>query len=209
MNKGFKVVKELDQVAGNVEDEIGERLTAMRETELLYGPRITDDVLRTFTVHVCGSPHKFKVAQTLCSSFTNAHDRPPEPNPPCDWHIVLCQIPLCQLTIFAIIIITCFSRFSRPQKTQVSVVTLSSDVAMSFSRVSWTRTATSSTKVSRTLTWSEQYIHSAHVSHLQRDDRGERSTGRDGQVFRGRRTASVALGKVVLYGTVDERLCDL
>ena len=30
--------EELDQVAGNAEDEIGERVAAMRESELLYGP---------------------------------------------------------------------------------------------------------------------------------------------------------------------------
>lgn len=30
--------EELDQVAGNAEDEVGERIAAIRETELLYGP---------------------------------------------------------------------------------------------------------------------------------------------------------------------------
>lgn len=38
-NKGSKEVEELDQVAGNVEDEIGELIAAVRKTELLYGPQ--------------------------------------------------------------------------------------------------------------------------------------------------------------------------
>ena len=56
-----KEQEELDQVAGNAEDEIGERIAAMREQELLYG---SQSLLATFgpmLVHICGSPHKFKV----------------------------------------------------------------------------------------------------------------------------------------------------
>ncbi|CDO69101.1 hypothetical protein BN946_scf185042.g3 [Trametes cinnabarina] len=52
--------EELDQVAGNAEDEIGERIAAAREQELLYG---SQSLLATFgpmLVHICGSPHKFK-----------------------------------------------------------------------------------------------------------------------------------------------------
>ncbi|KAH9887887.1 non-SMC mitotic condensation complex subunit 1-domain-containing protein [Cubamyces lactineus] len=55
-----KEQEELDQVAGNAEDEIGERIAAMREQELLYG---SQSLLATFgpmLVHICGSPHKFK-----------------------------------------------------------------------------------------------------------------------------------------------------
>ncbi|OJA20254.1 hypothetical protein AZE42_02694 [Rhizopogon vesiculosus] len=36
-DKASKETEELDQVAGNAEDEIGERIAAVRETELLYG----------------------------------------------------------------------------------------------------------------------------------------------------------------------------
>ncbi|KAG9309978.1 non-SMC mitotic condensation complex subunit 1-domain-containing protein [Chiua virens] len=59
-NKGSKDVEELDQVAGNVEDEIGERIAAMRESELLYGPHSLLALYGPMLVHVCGSPHKFK-----------------------------------------------------------------------------------------------------------------------------------------------------
>ena len=55
------IVEELDQVAGNAEDDIGDRIAAIRENELLFGP---DSQLETFgpmLVHICGSPHKFKV----------------------------------------------------------------------------------------------------------------------------------------------------
>ncbi|KAF8986383.1 non-SMC mitotic condensation complex subunit 1-domain-containing protein [Cyathus striatus] len=52
--------EELDQVAGNAEDEIGERIAAIRETELLYGPESLLAVYGPMLVHICGSPHKFK-----------------------------------------------------------------------------------------------------------------------------------------------------
>ncbi|TDL22771.1 hypothetical protein BD410DRAFT_898004 [Rickenella mellea] len=56
--------EELDQVAGNAEDEIGERIAAVRETELLYGPQSLLATFAPMVVHICGSPHKFK-NQTL------------------------------------------------------------------------------------------------------------------------------------------------
>lgn len=62
-NKGSKEVEELDQVAGNVEDEIGERIAAVRETELLSGPQSLLALFGPLLVHVCGSPHKFKASQ--------------------------------------------------------------------------------------------------------------------------------------------------
>ena len=57
--------EELDQVAGNAEDEIGERIAGVRETELFYGQ---DSLLAMFgpiIVHICGSPHKFKVMKLI------------------------------------------------------------------------------------------------------------------------------------------------
>ncbi|KAG5636043.1 hypothetical protein H0H81_009267 [Sphagnurus paluster] len=52
--------EELDQVAGNAEDEIGERIANVRETELLYGEQSLLAVYGPMLVHICGSPHKFK-----------------------------------------------------------------------------------------------------------------------------------------------------
>ncbi|KAG6829705.1 hypothetical protein H0H92_003740 [Tricholoma furcatifolium] len=52
--------EELDQVAGNAEDEIGERIAAVRETELLYGEQSLLAIYGPMLVHICGSPHKFK-----------------------------------------------------------------------------------------------------------------------------------------------------
>ena len=57
--------EDLEQVVGNAEDEIGDRIASIRETELLYGP---DSLLAAFgpmIVHICGSPHKFKVRSQL------------------------------------------------------------------------------------------------------------------------------------------------
>jgi condensin complex subunit 1 len=52
-------------VAGNAEDEIGDRIAGIRETELLYGPESLLAVFGPMIVHICGSPHKFKV-RSMC-----------------------------------------------------------------------------------------------------------------------------------------------
>ncbi|KAJ7211815.1 non-SMC mitotic condensation complex subunit 1-domain-containing protein [Mycena haematopus] len=59
-NAKTKDREELDQVAGNAEDEIGERIAGVRETELLYGPGSLLAIYGPMLVHVCGSPHKYK-----------------------------------------------------------------------------------------------------------------------------------------------------
>ncbi len=53
--------EELDQVAGNAEDEIGERIQAMREQELLEGPQSLLAIFGPMLVHIVGTPPKFKV----------------------------------------------------------------------------------------------------------------------------------------------------
>lgn len=63
-NSKTKEREELEQVAGNAEDEIGERIAGVRETELLYGPQSLLAVYGPMLVHVCGSPHKYKVSRT-------------------------------------------------------------------------------------------------------------------------------------------------
>ncbi|TFK21598.1 hypothetical protein FA15DRAFT_672413 [Coprinopsis marcescibilis] len=55
-----KEVDELDQVVGNTEDEIGDQISAVRETELLYGEQSLLAIYGPLIVHICGSPHKFK-----------------------------------------------------------------------------------------------------------------------------------------------------
>ncbi|KAL0945257.1 hypothetical protein HGRIS_000767 [Hohenbuehelia grisea] len=71
---GSKDVEELDQVAGNAEDEIGDRIAAVREHELLYGPDSLLAVYGDMLVHICGSPHKFK-NQTLRATATLAFSK--------------------------------------------------------------------------------------------------------------------------------------
>ncbi|KAJ8693502.1 condensin complex non-SMC subunit Cnd1 [Pleurotus ostreatus] len=87
-NKGANHVEELDQVAGNAEDEIGDRIAEVRETELLYGPESLLAVYGPMLVHICGSPQKFKnrtlraaatlsLSKFLCvsSQFCDQHHR--------------------------------------------------------------------------------------------------------------------------------------
>ncbi|TFK48960.1 hypothetical protein OE88DRAFT_1727293 [Heliocybe sulcata] len=66
--------EELDQVAGNAEDEIGDRIAAVRETELLYGPESLLALYGPMIVHICGSPHKFK-SPTLRAAATLAFSK--------------------------------------------------------------------------------------------------------------------------------------
>lgn len=53
--------EELDQVAGNAEDEIGEHMQEIREHELLFGPDSLLAVYGPMLVYICGRPDKFKV----------------------------------------------------------------------------------------------------------------------------------------------------
>ncbi|CAK5268587.1 unnamed protein product, partial [Mycena citricolor] len=65
--------EELDQVAGNAEDEIGERISAVRESELLYGPESLLALYGPLLVHITGSPHKYKV-RSKCLVMTGPAD---------------------------------------------------------------------------------------------------------------------------------------
>ncbi|KAI0750990.1 non-SMC mitotic condensation complex subunit 1-domain-containing protein [Daedaleopsis nitida] len=69
-----KEQEELDQVAGNAEDEIGERIAGMREVELLYGAHSLLATFGPMLVHICGSPHKFK-NRTLRAAATLAFSK--------------------------------------------------------------------------------------------------------------------------------------
>ena len=60
--------EELDQVAGNAEDEIGERIATVRETELLYGPESLLALYGPLLVRICGRPDQFKVRPSSLES---------------------------------------------------------------------------------------------------------------------------------------------
>ncbi|GJE88854.1 condensin complex subunit 1 [Phanerochaete sordida] len=73
-NAARDTVEELDQVAGNVEDDIGEKIATMREIELVVD---TNSLLATFgpmLVHITGSPHKYK-NRTLRAAATLAFSK--------------------------------------------------------------------------------------------------------------------------------------
>ncbi|KAN0063421.1 condensin complex non-SMC subunit Cnd1 [Thecaphora frezii] len=52
-------VEELDQVAGNAEDEIGDVVASIREKELLYGQRSVLAVFGPVVTHICSSPKAY------------------------------------------------------------------------------------------------------------------------------------------------------
>jgi hypothetical protein len=80
---------DLDAVAGNAEDDIGELIATVREKELLYGERSLLKVYGPMIVAICASPRRYKVSSSIdvtCysislitlffSTSTNIHQHP-------------------------------------------------------------------------------------------------------------------------------------
>lgn len=143
-----KEVDELDQVAGNAEDEIGDRIAAVRETELLYGPDSLLAVYGDMIVHICRMPQKFKVVfffffgcQMICVFFF-PHERIA--------HYVLLRYSHsanCSASALpsATNTICCFSKSLKPQTTPISEATSSSrsETLLCLSIILLTRTVKS------------------------------------------------------------------
>ena len=53
--------EELEQVVGNAEDDIGDRLATIRESELLYGENSLLAVYGPMLAQICRNPGRFKV----------------------------------------------------------------------------------------------------------------------------------------------------
>ena len=58
-----------DQVAGNAEDEIGDRIAAIRESELLFGDNSLLAMFGPIVVHICASPGRYKVRRDPISGM--------------------------------------------------------------------------------------------------------------------------------------------
>ncbi|KAI8461597.1 condensin complex subunit 1 [Phakopsora pachyrhizi] len=56
--------EELDQVAGNVEDDIGDIIAHAREKELMFGDRSLFAVFGPISVQICGLPSVYKILET-------------------------------------------------------------------------------------------------------------------------------------------------
>jgi condensin complex subunit 1 len=52
---------DLDAVAGNAEDDIGELITGIREKELLFGDKSLLAVYGPMVAHICATPKRYKV----------------------------------------------------------------------------------------------------------------------------------------------------
>lgn len=52
-------------MVGNAEDDIGDRLAATRETELLFGENSLLAVYGPMLAHICRNPGRFKVREQL------------------------------------------------------------------------------------------------------------------------------------------------
>jgi hypothetical protein len=92
---------ELEQVAGNAEDEIGESIANIREKELLAFGEGSKSLLGVFgpiLVQICGSPHKYKVAIITSAQWVLAHQAL-EPHAESSSVIIAEQVPLRQLGV--------------------------------------------------------------------------------------------------------------
>lgn len=58
---------ELEQVAGNAEDEVGDVISAVKEKELLYGDRSLLAIFGPIVVDICRSPASYPVSPNVCS----------------------------------------------------------------------------------------------------------------------------------------------
>lgn len=56
---------DLDAVAGNAEDDIGELIAGIREKELLYGEKSLLKVYGPMIVAICASPRRYKVGPVV------------------------------------------------------------------------------------------------------------------------------------------------
>lgn len=53
---------DLDAVAGNAEDDIGELIAGIREKELLYGDKSLLAMYGPLIAHICASPKRYRVS---------------------------------------------------------------------------------------------------------------------------------------------------
>lgn len=138
--------EELDQVAGNVEDDIGDIIAHTKERELLYGPDSLLAIFGPMTVQICGLPKVYKVRPVLATGFSRLSKlrriRRSGRRPPSRSASSCASAPS-----FASATSSCSSRSWRPPRTRRSGPTLSSRWATSpcASRPSWTRTRTGCT----------------------------------------------------------------
>jgi hypothetical protein len=61
---------DLDAVAGNAEDDIGDLIANIREKELLYGNNSLLAIYGTLVAQICASPKAYKVIQLSCVVYT-------------------------------------------------------------------------------------------------------------------------------------------
>lgn len=64
---------DLDQVSGNAEDDIGDNLAFIRESELLYGDESLLALYGPLVSDICASPNKYKVR--FCSKSCDIRDQ--------------------------------------------------------------------------------------------------------------------------------------
>jgi condensin complex subunit 1 len=60
--KNAKDQDEIEQVAGNAEDDIGDTILNIRERELLFGTESLLALYGPMIVHICGTPKAYKVS---------------------------------------------------------------------------------------------------------------------------------------------------
>lgn len=75
---------DLDAVAGNAEDDIGDLISGIREKELLYGDKSLLAVYGPLIVGICASPKRYKVGYASWAVLTPVAHPPPGIDPRTD-----------------------------------------------------------------------------------------------------------------------------
>jgi condensin complex subunit 1 len=96
---GNKDGEELDQVAGNAEDDIGDRIAAVRENELLFGEESLLGLYGQMIMNIAGSPDKYKVTKARLRLEGRLTYLFAEPYSKGSGHFVVQQVPLRQLQV--------------------------------------------------------------------------------------------------------------
>jgi hypothetical protein len=206
--------EELDQVAGSVEDDIGDFIQATRETELLYGPDSLFSIYAPMTVQISANPKMYPVSlatncfvvrKILTRAILESHA-----SSCCsviDEQVHVCQCQVLRRPLDAPV------QDSRDHVGPSGAKQHCDCVGRHCCVLQHDHGREQRPAVRRAvgprLDGEEAHIDGAHSPHLERDDQSQGTARRDGKVSRGRGAPDKRSRKVILHRACDEGQCHL